>query len=137
MVPFLFPMDLAALEFRLHAVAAVAGAMATTGVIALLVWVYRQLHQGPVLAAYAVAGRSPVPFWIPPLCGAALALAIGALMLVLMHGDAEQKAIALATAKTGPGQRYFVTRLSYAGDRGRAEVLAYDDRAIKTVHVEW
>jgi hypothetical protein len=135
--PFLFPMDLAALGFRLHPVAAVAETMAICGVIALLVWVYRELRQAPVLAAYTVAGRSPGPLWIAPLCGAALALGVVVLMLVLMHGDAEQKAIALATAKTGPGHRYFVTSLSYAGDRGRAQVLAYDDRAIKTVEVEW
>jgi hypothetical protein len=137
MAPFLFPMDLAALEFRLHPVAAVAGTTATIGVIALLVWVYLQLRRAPVLAASAVAGRSPGSFCIAPLCGAALALGVGALMLVLMHGDAERRAIALATAKAGPGRRYFVTRLSYAGNRGRAEVLAYDDRAIKRIEVEW
>src|SRR5882757_5058913 len=56
MAPFLFPMDLAALEFRLHPVAAIAGTMATIGVIALLVWVYWELRQAPVLAAYTVAG---------------------------------------------------------------------------------
>jgi hypothetical protein len=39
--------------------------------------------------------------------------------------------------KTGPGYRHFVTRLSYAGARGTAEVLAYDNRAIKTMQVEW
>jgi hypothetical protein len=54
-----------------------------------------------------------------------------------MHGDAAKRAITLATAKTGPGYHYFVTRLSYAGDRGSAEVLAYDDRAVRTVKVEW
>jgi hypothetical protein len=136
-IPFLFPMDLAALEFRLHPVAAVAGTMATIGVVAFLVWVYRELRQAPVLVVYTVAGHSLGSFWVAPLCGPGLALGVGVLMLVAMHGDAEQRAIALATAKTGPGHRYFVTRLSYAGERGRAEVLAYDDRAIKTVEVEW
>lgn len=47
MAPCLFPMDLAALEFRLHPVAAVAGTTATIGVIALLVWVYLQLRRSP------------------------------------------------------------------------------------------
>jgi hypothetical protein len=54
-----------------------------------------------------------------------------------MHGDAEQKAIGLAAVKTGPGYHYLVTQLSYAGNRGTAEVLAYDDRTIKTIEVDW
>jgi hypothetical protein len=54
-----------------------------------------------------------------------------------MHKDAERKAIGLATKKIGAGHHYFVTHLSYVGYRGTAEVLAYDDRSIKTVQVEW
>lgn len=135
--PFLFPADLGALEFRLHPVGAIAGTIASIGVLALLVWVYRELRQAPVLTAYTPQGQSPESAWGAPICGAALALGIGALFVVLMHGDAETRAITLATAKTGPGYHYFVTHLSYTGDRGRAEVLAYDDRAVRTVEVEW
>jgi hypothetical protein len=137
MAPFLFPMDLGVLELRLHPAGVIVGTVATIGVVVLLVWVYRELRQAPVLAAYTVAGYSPGQFWVAPLCGAMLALGAGVLFVVLMHGDAGQAAIRLATAKTGPGYHYFVTRLSYGGDRGTAEVLAYDDRAIKTVQVEW
>jgi hypothetical protein len=135
--PFLFPTDLGALEFRLHPVGVIAGTIASIGVIALLVWVYRELRQAPVLTTYTAQGYSPGPSWGAPVRGAALALGVGVLFVSLMRGDAGQRAITLATAKTGPGYHYFVTRLSYAGERGRAEVLAYDDRAIKTVKVEW
>jgi hypothetical protein len=135
--PILFPMDLGALELRLHPGSVIMGAAATIGVVAFLNWVFRELRQKPVLAAYSNAGYSPRPFWVAPLCGAMLALGAGALFIVLMHGDAEQKAINLATGRTGPGYHYFVTNLSYAGDRGTAIVLAYDDRAIKTVQVRW
>jgi hypothetical protein len=135
--PFLFPVDLGALELRLHPGGVLAGTVATIGVIVFLSWVYRELCQAPVLAAYTVAGYSPGPFWVAPLCGAMLAFGAGVLFIVLMHGDAEQRAIGLATVKTGPGYHYFVTQLSYASDRGTAEVLAYDDRAIKMVQVEW
>jgi hypothetical protein len=107
MAPFLFPVDLGVLELRLHPAGVIVG----------------------------TAGYSPGQFWVAPLCGAMLALGAGVLFVV--HGDAEQTAIRLATVKTGPGYHYFVTRLSYAGDRGTAEVLAYDDRAIKTMQVEW
>jgi hypothetical protein len=137
MAPFLFPVDLGVLELRLHPAGVIVGTVATIGVVVFLVWVYRELRQAPVLAAYTVAGYSPGQYWVAPLCGAMLALGAGVLFVVLMHGDVEQTAIRLATAKTGPGYHYFVTRLTYAGDRGTAEVLAYDDRAIKTVQVEW
>ncbi len=111
--------------------------MAAIGVVVYLIWVYRELRQAPVITAYTVAGRSPASFWGVPLCGAALALGIGVLFVVLMHGDAEQRAIGLATVKTGPGYHYFVTHLSFTSDRGTAEVLAYDTRTITTVEVEW
>ena len=137
MAPFLFPVDLGVLELRLHPAGVIVGTVATIGVVVFLVWVYRELRRAPVLAAYTVAGYSPGQFWVAPLCGAMLALGAGVLFVVLMHGDAEQTAIRLATVKTGPGYHYFVTRLSYAGDRGTAEVLAYDDWAIKTMQVEW
>ena len=137
LAPILFPMDLGVLELRLHPGGVIMGAAATIGVVAFLIWVFRQLRQTPVLAAYSGAGYSPRPFSVAPLCGAMLALGAGALFIVLMHGDAEQKAINLATGQTGPGYHYFVTNLSYAGDRGTAVVLAYDDRAIKTVQVRW
>lgn len=135
--PFLFPADLAALELRLHPGSVIVGTVATIGAVVFLIWVYRELRQAPVLAAYTVAGYSPGSFWVAPLCGAALALGVGVLLVVLMHGNTEQQAIGLATAKTGPGYHYFVTHLSYAGNRGTAAVLAYDDRTIKTVEVEW
>lgn len=137
MAPFLFPADLGVLELRLHPAGVIVGTVVTIGVVVFLVWVYRELRQAPVLAAYTVAGYSPGRFWVAPLCGAMVALGAGVLFIVLMHGDAEQTAIRLATVKTGPGYHYFVTRLSYAGDRGTAEVLAYDGQAIKTVQVRW
>jgi hypothetical protein len=84
-----------------------------------------------VVRELGVSGRGA------PLCGAALALGISVLIVVLMHGDAEQRAIGLARAKTGPGYHYFVRHLRYAGDGGTAVVLAYDDRTIKTVEVKW
>jgi hypothetical protein len=71
-----------------------------------------------------------------PFCGTALALGIGVSFVFLMRGD-EQRVIALATAKTGPGYHYFVTNLSFTDNDGAAEVLAYDDQSIESVHVKW
>lgn len=135
-VPFIFPMDLGALELRLHPADAIVGAVVTIGVVLFLIWVYRQLRQDSVLGIYSAVGYSPGPFWAAPLCGTTLALGMGVLFVFLMHGD-EQRVIALATAKTGPGYHYFVTNLSFTDNHGAAEVLAYDDQSIKTVHVKW
>jgi hypothetical protein len=136
-VAFLFPRDLGALEFRLHPVGVMAGAIASISVIGLLIWVYSELRQAPVLSIYTPQGYSSGPSWRAPVCDATLALGVGVLFASLMHGDAEQRAITLATAKMGPGYHYFVTSLSYTHDSGSAEVLAYDDRAVRTVKVEW
>lgn len=135
-LPFIFPPDLGTLELRLHPFEVIAGTLATMGVVAFLIWVYRELRRGPVLEIYAATEYSPGPFWAAPLCGAALAVGIGVFFIYLMYGN-EQRAVALATAKMGPGYHYFVTRLSSTGDQGAAEVLAYDDQSIKSVRVEW
>jgi hypothetical protein len=135
-VPFILPVDLGLLELRLHPGGVILGAFATVGVVVFMIWVYRELRQAPVLAPYTAAGYSPGPFWAAPLCGTTLAFGIGVSFVFFMHGD-EQRAIALATAKTGPGYHYFVTRISSTGNQGAAEVLAYDDQSIKTLQVEW
>jgi hypothetical protein len=93
MAPFLFPVDLGALDLRLHPGGVIAGTVATIGAVVFLIWVYRELRQAPVLAAYTVSGYSPGPFWIAHVCGAMLSLGAGVLIIVLMHGDAEQRAI--------------------------------------------
>ncbi len=135
--PVLFPVDLGLLQLRLHPVDVAVAALVTIGVVTFLTWVYRELRQAPVLTTFEATDYSPGTYWAAPLCGAMLALGAGVLFFVLMHGDAEQRAIGLATAKTGPGYHYYVTRLSYSGDRGTAAVLVYDGQSIKTVQVQW
>jgi hypothetical protein len=66
MAPFLFPVDLGVLELRLHPAGVIVGTVATIGVVVFLVWVYRELRQAPVLAAYTVAGYSPGQYWVAP-----------------------------------------------------------------------
>jgi hypothetical protein len=125
-VPFKFPMDLGALELRLYPAEAVVSVVVAIGVVMLLLWVYRELRRAPVLGTYTAAGYSPGPFWTAPLCGTTLALGIGVLFVFLMHGDVQQRVIALAMAKTGPGYHYFVTKFSITDNQGAAEVLVYD-----------
>jgi hypothetical protein len=137
LMPFLFPMDLGVLELRLHPAGVILGTALTVVSVVFLIWVYRELRRAPVVVAYASTGYSPGQFWTAPLCGAVVAILAGGIIIFVMHGDAEKKAIALATAKMGPGYHYLVTYISFVGDQGTAQVLAYDDRAIQTVKVRW
>jgi hypothetical protein len=121
----------------LHPVGLIASSLVALGLAAFLIWVYRELRRAPVLAAFARSGYSPGPAWGAPFFGAMLAVVVGVLFALIKHGEPEQKAVALATAKTGPGYHYFVTYLNYSGNRGSAEVLAYDAQNIRTVSVEW
>jgi hypothetical protein len=134
---FLFPFELGMLELSLHPVRVLVGAAESVGIIVLLFWIYRELRRAPVLETYKSADYSPRSARVVPSYGAMLAFGIGAILIAMMRGDEAQRAIALATAKTGPGYRYFITHISYTNNGGSAEVLAYDDRSIKEVQVKW
>lgn len=134
MVPFIVPLELVFAGLRLHPVIIIGSTVATLGAIAFLIWTDRQLKAPPVLAAYGVGTRPP---WLPFVSGAALAVVIGTVLGSALHGEAAHRAIELARAKTGSEYRYFVSRMSWAGAHGRAQVMAYRDDTIKLVDVDW
>ena len=74
---------------------------------------------------------------MPFALGAALALGTGAIVGLSLNGDTARKAIELAKAQTGDGYRYSVTQMSWAGDHGRARVVAYRYDSVRAVDVEW
>jgi hypothetical protein len=135
--PFIFPLGLDFVVLRLHPLEAVGGTAAAVGVIGFLIWVYRQLRAPAVLAIYEQPGRRAGPPWLAFALGGALAVGTGAMVGLSLNGDAAKKAIELAKVKTGSGYRYSVSHLSWAGDHGRASVVAYRDDSIETVDVDW
>jgi Arm DNA-binding domain len=135
--PLIFSPRLGLLEVHLHPWETIGGAISTIGVIAFLIWVYRQLRAPAVLAAYGRPGHPAGPPWLAFLLGAAFAVGVGTVAGLALHGDGAQKAMELARAKVGNGYRYCVSNLSWAGGHGRAKVIAYRDDTIRTVDVEW
>jgi hypothetical protein len=133
--PFIVPIDLMMVAVRLHPVEALFSVLISTGVIVFLCWVYRQLRS-PCIARDE-SGQSEGITRAPFVLGAVLALAVVVLVSLALHGAEARTAIQLASIKTEPGYRFWVSSLSSADDHGRARVLAYDDREIKTVEVDW
>ena len=104
---------------------------------AIATWVYRQLRQPAVLEACTDAGQSSAPprsaFVIGLLCAAGLSIIVHS----ALRGVDGAKAVQLAEAREGPGYRYFVMRIAWAGNDRRATVLAWNELEIKSVEVTW
>jgi hypothetical protein len=123
------------LHIRRDPGSAVETAAVYAGLTALLFWIREMLARVPVHGQgekatslqRSVAGR----------LGAAMALAIVVVMLILMNGPAAKRAVREAENKAGPGYSYYVRRLSPSGSGGRAIVAAYNDIEIREIAVEW
>jgi hypothetical protein len=136
-LPFLMPLDLSLLELRSHVVEAVTGLVVAIGFIVFLSWVYSELRSEVVIDSYTAQEVPRSPPKAAFIAGAALVLAIVVPLKLVANGGMEQRAIDLAKVQTGPGFRYWVSSFSTSGNHGRAVVLAYDDRTVRPVSVEW
>ena len=128
--PFTEPFELRITELKLSPISSVLGIEFLAAFIALFLWVYRQLREPSVIAARKAAGRSASPPKLAFVIGAALAIFLAVLLPLALHRDAAERAIQLAAAKEGSSYKYFVTGMSWSGDRGKADVTAYNDHEI-------
>jgi hypothetical protein len=135
MAPFIVPIDLTVVAVRLHPVQALFTVLVSTGVVVFLSWVYRQLGSPCIVRneSSQSKGSARAPF----VLGAVVALAVVVLVSLGLHGAEARKAVELARSKVEPGYRFWVSSLRSENDHGRARVLAYDDRAIRTIEVDW
>jgi hypothetical protein len=99
--------------------------------------VYSELRNEAVIDTYTAKEVPRSPPKGAFIAGAALVLAIVALLKLVANSGMEERAVDLAKAQTGPGFRYWVSSFSASGDHGRAVVLAYDERTVTPVSVEW
>jgi hypothetical protein len=137
LLPWLQPFDLLAMQFRLHPIGAFAWIAVSVGVLAFVYWVYRNLTSPAVMEARRAAGihtKVPVGAFV---LGCVLAVGMFGLLFAINHSDMAEKAVSMAREKTGPGYRYHVTSMQWAGESGRAVVTAYNPWLIKDVEVEW
>ena len=135
--PLSSPLGLLAAHLRLETFAVVAGLAFAGAAIAFVFWVYRSLTSEVVLQAQRSAGLTPRNAKLPFVIGAALAIGLFGVTLVMTSGELAKKAMAIAQQELGPGFKYHVTAISYSGSKGGARVTAYNEDEIREISVTW
>jgi hypothetical protein len=135
--PFITPFGLLLTQFRLNALATVASFAFGLALIALLIWVHRQLSTPEFLSLLAQAGLKIGKPKSAFIAGGLLLVLMVGLSAGLMNGESAQKAKALAQEQLGPDFQYHVSSMSTSGNSGHADVTAYTDKEIRNVQVEW
>jgi hypothetical protein len=136
-LPALQPAALWVAEARVNPLGSAMSLLVSVLMIAVLIWVYRQLRSAPVLAALQASGRkTSVPRWAFA-GGVALVVVLAVALRLMMGGEAGAKAVALAKAQYGDGYQYWPTQMHLAGDHGSATVAAWNDHDVRRVDVEW
>jgi hypothetical protein len=106
-------------------------------VLGMLFWIYTQLRQAPVVAARVAAGQKAGAPLSAFLTGSALVLALTVVMHLTIEGEMGEKAVRLATEQNGPNYKYFVSSMNWGNSHVSAHLIAYNDREVKEVSVEW
>jgi len=136
-VPLATPLDLLLTQWRLHTAQSFGSFAVGLAVIAMLIWVYRQLstlESKKVLTEAGYKAGRPTSAFVA--AGILLVLAAG-LSIGFLNGKTAQKAEALAEEQLGPKYSYHVSNMSMSGDSGSARVVAYNDTEIKNNQVQW
>jgi hypothetical protein len=139
--PFMQPLDLTLTQARLAPGQAVFTLGLLAFVVALLLWLYRELGTTEVLAARAAAGRKVRDLRIPAALGLGLVVIMTATVPLFLEGESGSKAKAIAQQQLGGGYQYHVSSLRVAktlqGTFVAGVVTAWNDHEVKTVPVEW
>jgi hypothetical protein len=133
-LPLVLPTDL--LLLRLRAVSAEVWIL-TVLLVALLVWLYRELRRTEVLTAFQAAGLKTGPPRLAIAEGIALIIVLATAMQVMVRGESGRRAVQLAQDQVGVGYRFHVDSMQWRGDQVSARVAAYNEREIRDVVVSW
>lgn len=139
--PFMQPMGLTLTQIRLSPFSASISIGLMASVFVLLLWLYRELGQAPILAARAAAGRKARDMRVPAAAGVCVVVALGIVLALLLGGESASKARALAEEQMGAAYRYHVSSLSIAKNRQgtfvAGIVTAWNEKEIRNVPVKW
>lgn len=139
--PFMQPMGLTLTQIRLSPFSASISIGLMASVFVLLLWLYRELGQAPILAARAAAGRKARDMRVPAAAGVCVVVALGIVLALLLGGEPASKARALAEEQMGAAYRYHVSSLSIAKNRQgtfvAGIVTAWNEKEIRNVPVKW
>lgn len=135
------PLDLTVTEVRLYPGTSFIATAFVIGYTVLLIWLFRELGRGPVLAARAAAGRPLRNMRIPFALGVIGSIAGAMLMVYLLGGARADRAEAMAAEKLGAGYRYHTNSMNVISSNGvtavTASVVAWDAKSVINVPVYW
>ena len=139
--PFMQPFALTLTQVRLSPGTSLATFAFMTFVLALLVWLIRELGLEPIMAARTSAGRKKRDMRIPATAGVGLVIVIGVFMALLLGGESANRAKSMAEQQVGPGYRFHVSSLNIAknnqGTFVSSVVTAWNDNEIQNIPVHW
>ena len=131
------PLDLFLLQHRLNPMASFLSWSFSIIMYVGYVWTYRMLRSPIMVEERQNAGlRSPPPYtgWAG---GIVFLFAVGITTYQATHGEDAARAIDIARSSGGSLYRYHVAKIFVGEREARAQVIAFDDREMKTIDVEW
>jgi hypothetical protein len=135
--PLLTPLDLWAVQFRLHPLSMLSTIVIAVAVIGFVFWVYRNLTSAVVVVAWRSAGIAANKPILPFVIGAALVIGLSAMMVVMTRGESAEIAKRKAQEQLGSNYKYHVTAMNWSRSGGSATLTAYNERELKEVKVRW
>ena len=144
-MPFLLPFGLLLAYARNETTTILSGLLLVLLIMALLVWIYRQLTSAVVLSAMDEARIDRSSFWRKPTMGfwvgGCLCVFLLVFMPLMLGGATAQEAKRRATDQVGQGYKFAVMSLHMSSSSGGthvyADVVAYNNTEITNVVVEW
>jgi lysylphosphatidylglycerol synthetase-like protein (DUF2156 family) len=135
--PMLTPVDLWLTQLKLHPIGTLSVPVIAAAAVAYVYWVYRNLTSPVVLEARRAAGLTAKRPIFPFVIGAALAIGLFGIMLIMTRGESADIAKAKAQEQLGPKYRYHITSMHWSHSGGRATLTAYNEHEIREVTVRW
>ena len=137
LTPFLKPAELWATELKLKLIATIASLTIPIVTIGIMFWIYRQLRSASVISALGNAGFPTSPPKLAFSIGLAVVIFFAFTWYFTLNSHSATKAIELARAKYGEQYQYHPTGIRWSSNYTSATLVAYNNREIKSVMVEW
>ena len=144
-MPFLLPFDLLLAYIRFIPTRSFAFIVIVPILMAILVWIYRNLTSAVVREAMDQARINHSSFWRNPTrgfwVGACLPLILAVFLKLFMGGDTADEARQRAAAQIDGDYKFYLKSLNMSsglsGKHVHAVVIAYNDNEIRELIVEW
>jgi len=133
----LTPFDLFVTQIKLNPIDVLSSYAFSFFLLTALVWVYFLLSTPQSLEKLNQAGYKIGKPMSALYSAIASIIFFGTLTGWLLHGEAADKAIAMAQNQLGLSYKYYVSSLSITGNNGTAVVTAYTNNEVKNIHVQW